>query len=267
MGEVFFKHGNDPDENFDPEQLKLGIEVEIEHTDDLEIAKQIAKAHLAEIPNYYILLKEMEKQAKVNKEIGMNKKELVASLEKIGVEVRSGKIKKSELEKVVELVEAALDGDIDDEDFEAKATAGYSLLQCINNQQRDDDAPMLEQQDLESLIKEAKKLADMLAEWTDDYEIMFRGNDLLDAHNVTADTFFTDIKGAEPGSKDLRRMEDMKFKAAGDKERLEKLSLQMAGAILDKDKAIRRAKAAEKVFKGETGKKIAKIFTNRAKEL
>ena len=51
------KHGNDPDENFDPKQLKDGIEVELEHTDDPELAKQIAKAHLAEFDDYYIELK------------------------------------------------------------------------------------------------------------------------------------------------------------------------------------------------------------------
>jgi Protein of unknown function (DUF5661) len=62
--EEMMKHGDDPDENFDPDQLALGINVEMEHTDDQEIAKQIAKAHLSEIPDYYIRLKQMEEQAK-----------------------------------------------------------------------------------------------------------------------------------------------------------------------------------------------------------
>lgn len=60
---MMLKHGDDPDENFDPEQLKMGIEVEQEHTDDLEIAKQIAKAHLFEIPDYYTRLAKMEQEA------------------------------------------------------------------------------------------------------------------------------------------------------------------------------------------------------------
>lgn len=51
-----------PDSDFDPVQLKRGAEVELEHTDDLEIAKAIAKAHLKESPNYYIELKKMEKK-------------------------------------------------------------------------------------------------------------------------------------------------------------------------------------------------------------
>jgi len=58
------KHGDDPDSDFNSEQLKLGIEVEKEHSDDPKIAKQIAKAHLAEIPDYYTRLKKMESEAK-----------------------------------------------------------------------------------------------------------------------------------------------------------------------------------------------------------
>lgn len=48
----------------DPEQLKRGIEVEHEHSDDDEIAKKIALDHLAEIPDYYTRLDAMEEQAK-----------------------------------------------------------------------------------------------------------------------------------------------------------------------------------------------------------
>lgn len=55
-----FKHGQDPDEDFDAEQLAAGIKVEHEHTDNEDIAKAIAKSHLAEKKDYYILLKKME---------------------------------------------------------------------------------------------------------------------------------------------------------------------------------------------------------------
>jgi len=54
---------NKPDSDFDPTELKMGIEVEKEHVPNLEIAKEIAKDHLAEIPDYYTRLKKMEKQA------------------------------------------------------------------------------------------------------------------------------------------------------------------------------------------------------------
>ena len=40
-----------PDEDFDSEELEAGIEVELEHTDDREIAKVICKTHLQEDSN------------------------------------------------------------------------------------------------------------------------------------------------------------------------------------------------------------------------
>lgn len=49
-----------PDSDFDEEQLKAGIAVEKEHTDDPEEAKEIAKDHLTEDPAYYQKLKKME---------------------------------------------------------------------------------------------------------------------------------------------------------------------------------------------------------------
>jgi len=59
------KHMDTPDEKFDPEQLKMGIEIEKEHTDCPVLAKEIAKDHLAEIKNYYSRLNKMEKDAGV----------------------------------------------------------------------------------------------------------------------------------------------------------------------------------------------------------
>ena len=50
------------EKDVDPKQLAMGIEIEKEHTDDKEMAKQIALDHLAELPDYYTRLKEMEKQ-------------------------------------------------------------------------------------------------------------------------------------------------------------------------------------------------------------
>lgn len=41
----------------DPEQLKIGITVEQEHTTDLALAEKIARDHLAEDPEYYTKLK------------------------------------------------------------------------------------------------------------------------------------------------------------------------------------------------------------------
>jgi hypothetical protein len=43
----------------DPKELKMGIKVEMEHTDDPEEAKVIALQHLAEDPKYYTKLKSL----------------------------------------------------------------------------------------------------------------------------------------------------------------------------------------------------------------
>ena len=45
-------------------ELKMGIEIEKEHTDKEEIAKKIAQDHLKEMPDYYSRLKKMEKAGK-----------------------------------------------------------------------------------------------------------------------------------------------------------------------------------------------------------
>ena len=58
-----FKHWNVSDDQFDPKELAMGIEVEQEHINDPIIAKAIAKAHLMEISDYYTRLKKMEDEA------------------------------------------------------------------------------------------------------------------------------------------------------------------------------------------------------------
>lgn len=50
----------DSDDQFNPEQLAKGIKVELEHTDDINIAKEIAKDHLKEMDDYYDKLETIE---------------------------------------------------------------------------------------------------------------------------------------------------------------------------------------------------------------
>ena len=57
-----------PDSKYDPEQVAEGIETELEHTDDIDEAKEIAKDHLEEIPDYYERLEEMEEEAEGGEE-------------------------------------------------------------------------------------------------------------------------------------------------------------------------------------------------------
>jgi len=49
----------------DPNELDMGIKVEMEHTTDPLISRKIALDHLKEIPDYYTRLAKMEKEAGV----------------------------------------------------------------------------------------------------------------------------------------------------------------------------------------------------------
>jgi hypothetical protein len=53
-----------PDTDYDPEQLKMGIKIEMEHTKDNVISEKIAKDHLDEDARYYTHLIEMEEKHK-----------------------------------------------------------------------------------------------------------------------------------------------------------------------------------------------------------
>lgn len=60
MSKIHFKYGKVPDRFFNKVQLKAGTRVEMEHTNNSSIAKQIAKAHLKENKNYYKILKRVK---------------------------------------------------------------------------------------------------------------------------------------------------------------------------------------------------------------
>jgi len=51
-------------EDFSKSQLEKGVKIEMEHTDDKSLAKEIAMDHLVEDPKYYDHLVEMEKDVK-----------------------------------------------------------------------------------------------------------------------------------------------------------------------------------------------------------
>jgi hypothetical protein len=58
------------DAHYSTEQLDKGQKVEMEHTDDAEKAREIAKDHLEEHPDYYTRLAKMESQADREKKAG-----------------------------------------------------------------------------------------------------------------------------------------------------------------------------------------------------
>jgi hypothetical protein len=68
-------------------QLKKGIKIESEHTDDKEKAKEIAMDHITEFPDYYDRLDKMEKKAE--KDLKESQKHLIKKL--LREEIEEGK--------------------------------------------------------------------------------------------------------------------------------------------------------------------------------
>lgn len=66
---ITLKHGRVPDRYFNKRELKIGSEIEEEHTNKDYIAKQIAKAHLKEDKNYYKNTMFKKERKKVIKEM------------------------------------------------------------------------------------------------------------------------------------------------------------------------------------------------------
>lgn len=54
------KHDDKTDSHYHPNELAMGIEDEMEHTNDKRTAKNIAKDHLSEIPDYYSRTRKMK---------------------------------------------------------------------------------------------------------------------------------------------------------------------------------------------------------------
>ena len=54
-------------------QIKKGIEIEKEHTNDIEKATEIAMDHISEFPDYYDRIEKMEKDAKKKWEVSESK--------------------------------------------------------------------------------------------------------------------------------------------------------------------------------------------------
>ena len=64
--DVIGKH-NTSNLDFDEEELKMGLVVEMEHTSNKRIAEAITKDHLSECSNYYTRLAKMEKECETYK--------------------------------------------------------------------------------------------------------------------------------------------------------------------------------------------------------
>jgi GNAT superfamily N-acetyltransferase/2'-5' RNA ligase len=64
VAKVLDKEYSTKEDDVDEEELRIGIEIEKEHTTDEEAAKEIALDHLHEMPDYYTRLVAMEEDAK-----------------------------------------------------------------------------------------------------------------------------------------------------------------------------------------------------------
>ena len=80
------------------EQLEEGIEIEYEHTDDPNVAKEISKDHLMESPFYYMYLEEMEEKMEKHLESDIEKR--MEGTEKEEAEEKEEEEKEKAIEKV-----------------------------------------------------------------------------------------------------------------------------------------------------------------------
>ena len=56
-----------PDDKYDKDQVRMGVDIEKEHVKGKEKRKEIAQDHLEEFPDYYSRLKKMEAKAEKDK--------------------------------------------------------------------------------------------------------------------------------------------------------------------------------------------------------
>jgi len=61
------KADNKTDKDYDAKQIAMGEKIEKEHTNSAAKAREIARDHLEEFPNYYSALNKMENRLKLGK--------------------------------------------------------------------------------------------------------------------------------------------------------------------------------------------------------
>lgn len=69
--------------DFDPHELEMGIEVEMEHTRNRKIAREIAMDHLSEDPRYYTKLRKIHKESRAMGNSAYSLKNAVAMMEDV----------------------------------------------------------------------------------------------------------------------------------------------------------------------------------------
>jgi len=108
-----------PDSFFDKGELERGIKVELEHTNDESIAKEIAKHHLEEFSNYYIELPKFEKGLEPQKTASVALQILRIKLASLKIPLRIPNVR---------YLTASLDGDFIADPQKQGKFASYFLL-------------------------------------------------------------------------------------------------------------------------------------------
>lgn len=185
-----------------PQELRMGIKVELEHTDDLDKAKKIALDHLAENPYYYTALKlagvESPSAPKVKPPVAF-KKEVTAAVELVdkanamkpvkGVEkikASSNKAKK-ETNKIVKGVEELT--------HTAKSVRGVQKFATTGGKMK--TIKLKEEIDPEIEGKPSQAYLDFLARKK-------QGNELMQATNADGVKFSVNDRAVAPDGKEIK---------------------------------------------------------------
>ena len=170
--------GKNDDKDFDTTKLAEGTKHEMEHTDDEEVAKSIAKDHLAEDEDYYTKLKSIEDEQEVSEKDGVVVKTTTRVIEKVGdvsVETVTEKV-------FADMSEAdAANMVAEEEEMEAE----YSNMDAEWAEGYAQDSALMAKAHAE-VAKAARKIANKKAKSMND-SADDGGDTNLDGHNLTDD--------------------------------------------------------------------------------
>jgi hypothetical protein len=126
-----------------PSELRMGIKVELEHTDDLDVAKKIALDHLAENPFYYTALKlagvESPSAPKVKAPVEKKAKKKKEAVEMVDAANQMQKVKMPKVEdkkKLKEVEERMMfqDEPADPEKYQIKRDLKGKIVRATNDE-------------------------------------------------------------------------------------------------------------------------------------
>ena len=116
---------------FPKDQLEMGILVEMEHTNDPALAKEIAKDHLMENPHYYDYLADMEKlMEKESAFIGLRN---IDELLTLTADIKQGSVDDYFRKEIRDIISCLLDSDLDLTEKQIIKFAEEEISQIILN--------------------------------------------------------------------------------------------------------------------------------------